>query len=204
LCLFSDGDHPISLRDKRRHAWLECCGRPHCGLPKRACGHVRRPPALVPLALSVSHGECVHTLALGRSYNIRGERRDVSFALFSEISDNTVTMCAIGEQGLATINSVEDGVLQLVIVADLEDPDPVVVERVPLVSAFPPTCIGIVEPRVRVGEWCSPWVACLASCAHGGCVSVHPRRRYGGLDRHRRLLLVGSHGGRWSGGSRAE
>ena len=105
---------------------------------------------------------CVCVRGLGRSYNIRGERRDVSFALFSEISDNTVTMCAIGEQGLATINSVEDGVLQLVIVADLEDPDPVVVERVPLVSAFPPTCIGIVEPRVRVGEWCSPWVACLA------------------------------------------
>merc|ERR1719238_512038 len=84
-------------------------------------------------------------------YNIRGERRDVSFALFSEISDNTVTMCAIGEQGLATINSVEDGVLQLVIVADLEDPDPVVVERVPLVSAFPPTCVGIVEPRFTQG-----------------------------------------------------
>ena len=37
----------------------------------------------------------------------------MSFALFSEASQHTVTMCAIGEQGLACVCAVDDGVLQV-------------------------------------------------------------------------------------------
>lgn len=72
----------------------------------------------------------------------------MSFALFGEGSKDTVALCAIGEQGLATMCSMTDGSLQVFLVADFEDPDVVPVDT-ELISAFPPTSIAIIEPRVR-------------------------------------------------------